>query len=112
MKAVLALLSLALAATMAHPDPRFTCMECVQEMHHLGFLVGNGAKPIHDYLAANYCPTTNDEEFCVERLSRYYVGMLYAIVNHYFVDGGLHICQTMGLALLLPCALAPGALPR
>merc|ERR1711920_676283 len=48
------------------------------------------------YLAANYCPTTNDEEFCVERLSRYYVGMLYAIVNHYFVDGGLHICQTMG----------------
>merc|ERR1712112_957 len=52
---------------------------------------------IKDYLAANYCPTaTYDQEFCEDRLSKYYVGMLYAIVEHFFVDGALHICQTMG----------------
>merc|ERR1712218_42447 len=26
-----------------------------------------------------------------------YVGMLYAIVEHYFVDGALHVCQTGGV---------------
>merc|ERR1712002_1361455 len=88
MKAVLLLLAAALASGSGLTDPRFTCMECVQEMHRLGYLVRQGAHPIHDYLAANYCPTTDDEEFCKERLSRYYVAMLFAIVNHYFVDGG------------------------
>ena len=29
-----------------------------------------------DYLAANYCPSQNDEQFCVDYLARYYIGML------------------------------------
>merc|ERR1711874_216538 len=96
MKAILLLLSLVLASAFAAPDSRFTCSECVNEMRHLGHHVYEGAHPIHDYLVANYCPTVHDQEFCVERLSRYYIHMLFAIVNHYFVDGALHICQTMG----------------
>merc|ERR1719187_754550 len=96
MKTVI-LLSVMLALVYAAPpDTRFSCYECVDEMHHLGWLVRAGARPIHDYLAANYCPTTNDEEFCRDRLGWYYIGMLNAIVNHFFVDGAVHICQTMG----------------
>merc|ERR1719219_2318223 len=94
---VLLLISLVLASAVAAPETRFTCMECVNEMHHLGHLVREGAKPIHDYLVANYCPTQQDQEFCEDALSRYYIGMLNAIVNHYFVDGAVHICQTMGV---------------
>ena len=31
-----------------------------------------------DYLAANYCPTVEEgqQDFCVEKLARYYIGML------------------------------------
>ena len=31
-----------------------------------------------------------------DRTSRYYVGMLFAVVEHWFVDGALHVCQTAG----------------
>merc|ERR1712055_611959 len=96
MKASSIVLAVLLAAAHGAPDSRFTCEECVHEMRHLAFHVHMGAHEIHDYLVATYCPTTNDEEFCVESLSRYYVHMLGAIVNHYFVDGALHVCQTMG----------------
>merc|ERR1712127_733866 len=70
------------ASAYAAPDTRFTCSECVSEMHKLGGLVKMGAVPIHDY--------------SVDSLSKYYVGMLFAIVNHYFVDGAVHVCQTGG----------------
>merc|ERR1712110_1317004 len=69
MKAVL-LLSV-LASAFAAPDTRFLCSECVDEMHNLGFLVRAGAHDIRDYLAA--------------------------IVHHYFMDGAVHVCQTMGV---------------
>merc|ERR1739844_678228 len=97
MKAVL-LLSV-LASAFAAPETRFLCSECVDEMHNLGFLVRAGAHDIRDYLAANYCPTVeaNQQEFCVEKLARYYIGMLDAIVHHYFMDGAVHVCQTMGV---------------
>ena len=70
-----------------------------------------------DYIAANYCPTLGDQQgWCEEKVSRYYVGMLvsfscyfftyssviyifclqFAIVEHYFVDGAIHVCQTGG----------------
>merc|ERR1712079_968222 len=90
------LLSL-LAGAMAAPESRFLCSECVDEMHKLGHMVKMGAVYIHDYIRDTYCPTLGDHQhFCRESLSRYYVGMLYAIVEHYFVDGALHVCQTGG----------------
>merc|ERR1712060_61029 len=97
MKAVL-LLSV-LASAFAAPDTRFLCSECVDEMHNLGFLVRAGAHDIRDYLAANYCPTVEEgqQDFCVEKLARYYIGMLDKIVHHYFMDGAVHVCQTMGI---------------
>merc|ERR1712211_121299 len=81
----------------AAPEARFSCSECVDEMHKLGWMVKMAAVPIHDYLAANYCPTLNeDQQWCEEALSRYYVGALFAVVEHYFVDGAIHVCQTGG----------------
>merc|ERR1712055_592357 len=91
------LLSL-LAGAFAAPESRFLCSECVDEMHKLGHMVKMGAVVIHDYIRDNYCPTLGDHQhFCRESLSRYYVGMLYAVVEHYFVDGALHVCQTGGV---------------
>ena len=73
-----------------------------------------------DYLRDNYCPTlesTADQHFCEDSLSKYYIGMLvnlyirilgdfgdqvchsltqFGVVEHYFVDGALHVCQTSG----------------
>merc|ERR1712080_392426 len=97
MKAVLLLP--VLASALAAPETRFLCSECVDEMHNLGFLVKMGARDIRDYLAANYCPTveSSQQDFCVEKLARYYIGMLDAIVHHYFMDGAVHVCQTMGV---------------
>merc|ERR1711890_162516 len=84
-----------LAAAGAQPmDPKFTCSECVHEMHQLGWMVKYAAEDIHNYLVANYCPTTGDPS-CPENLSWYYVGMLHAVVQHFIVDGAVHICQTM-----------------
>ena len=78
---------------------RFSCEECVREMHGLAAMVKMGAIPIHDYIRDNYCPTldsTAAQHFCEDSLSKYYVGMLFAVVEHYFVDGALHVCQTSG----------------
>merc|ERR1712109_107703 len=98
MKVVLLLLPL-IAAVFTAPEARFTCEECVREMHGLAAMVKMGAIPIHDYLRDNYCPTldsTAAQHFCEDSLFKYYVGMLFAVVEHYFVDGGLHVCQTAG----------------
>merc|ERR1711997_565273 len=96
MKAMILASFLAVAA-LAAPEARFSCSECVDEMHKLGWMVKMGAVPIHDYIAANYCPTLGEDQgWCEEKVSRYYVGMLFAIVEHYFVDGAIHVCQTGG----------------
>merc|ERR1712055_1023258 len=98
MKVALLLLPL-IAAVFTAPEARFTCEECVREMHGLAAMVKMGAIPIHDYLRDNYCPTlesTAAQHFCEDSLSKYYVGMLFAVVEHYFVDGALHVCQTSG----------------
>jgi len=81
----------------AAPDPRFTCSECVDEMHHLGFLVKQGAEAMSGYLAANYCPTLDDAQDCEASITVFYPYMLSAVVQHYFVDGAVHVCQTMGI---------------
>merc|ERR1712236_49408 len=65
--------------------------------HHLGRMVKDGAEVIQSYLIANYCPGLDDSSLCEEHLAEYYVWMLEAIVNHFFVDGAVHICQTMGV---------------
>merc|ERR1711971_702046 len=71
------LFSLLVAAALAAPDARFSCSECVDEMHKLGWMVKMGAVPIHDYVAANYCPTLGEDQgWCEDALSGYYVGML------------------------------------
>merc|ERR1712018_530226 len=88
MKAVLLLSLLVVVGAFAAPESRFLCSECVDEMHKLGHMIKMGAVVIHDYIRDNYCPTLGDHQhFCRESLSRYYVGMLYAVVEHYFVDG-------------------------
>merc|ERR1711913_141978 len=98
MKSCLALLLLGLAYASGAPDPRFSCHECTDEMHKLGFMVKYAAKDIMEYLTANYCPTLpEDSHACEHDISRWYVGMLYTVVNHYFVDGAVHVCQTMGV---------------
>merc|ERR1711909_69700 len=88
-----------IAAASAAPEARFSCEECVREMHGLAAMVKMGAISIHDYLRDNYCPTlesTADQHFCEDSLSKYYIGMLFGVVEHYFVDGALHVCQTAG----------------
>merc|ERR1712212_17084 len=94
-----ALLLPLIAAASAAPEARFSCEECVREMHGLAAMVKMGAIPIHDYIRDNYCPTldsTAAQHFCEDSLSKYYVGMLFAVVEHWFVDGALHVCQTAG----------------
>merc|ERR1712001_584074 len=86
----LALLLPLVAAASAAPEARFSCGECVREMHGLAAMVKMGAIPIHDYIRDNYCPTldsTAAQHFCEDSLSKYYVGMLFGVVEHYFADG-------------------------
>merc|ERR1712142_358050 len=95
---VFALLFLA-AACLASPDPRqMLCEECIEEMHRLNWLVKLHAREIEQYLTANYCPTLpEDNHACDHDLPLHYVEMLYAVVEHYFVDGAVHICQAWGV---------------
>merc|ERR1711951_86381 len=83
-----ALLLPLIAAASAAPEARFSCEECVREMHGLAAMVKMGAIPTLDYTAAQH--------FCEDSLSKYYVGMLFGVVEHYFGDGALHVCQTSG----------------
>merc|ERR1712098_884593 len=82
-------------------SPRFSCEECVREMHGLGGLIREAAPFIEEYLASNYCPTV-DAHHCEENLTVDYVRALYAIVEHYFIDGALHVCQTEGCVRSMP----------
>merc|ERR1711894_173805 len=63
-----------IAAASAAPEPRFSCEECVREMHGLAAMVKMGAIPIHDYIRDNYCPTldsTAAQHFCEDSLSTF-----------------------------------------
>merc|ERR1719187_1823043 len=99
MKTLAGILLLSSMALGALDNRRFTCSECVEEMRNLGRLIRDGGPMIHDYLVANYCPTLDEDEvdMCVEDLSRWYIGMLHAIVENFFEDNAVHICQTAGL---------------
>ena len=97
----------------------------VQGYHLFQCIMLRLSHSFQDYIRDTYCPTLGDHQnFCRESLSRYYVGMLvifwpifqtvltlpmslvcytcssylqYAVVEHYFVDGALHVCQTGGV---------------
>merc|ERR1712116_25738 len=76
------LFSLLAAAAFAAPEARFSCSECVDEMHKLGWMVKMGAVPIHDYVAANYCPTLGEDQgWCEEALSRYYLACCLPLLS-------------------------------
>merc|ERR1711915_598658 len=79
------------------PEEKMMCSECVHEMHTLGGIMKLGAADIQSYLVDNYCPTVEEQELCVNYEADYYIEMLEAIVNHFFVDGATHICQVMGM---------------
>ena len=56
----------------------------LQNFIHSSFL-GSNCFNMQDYLAANYCPTLNeDQQWCEEALSRYYVGALVTISFLFF----------------------------
>jgi len=90
---VLALI-MALAFTSSEAKPQFTCEECISEMHNLGWYVKTYAPSITEYLVEEFCPTTQDED-CANHVGEHYVEMIYAIINHFVVDGATHICQLM-----------------
>merc|ERR1712142_230985 len=89
-------LSLILALTVASSKakPQFTCEECINEMHKLGWYVKTYAPYITEYLVEEFCPTTQDDD-CANHIGEHYVGMIDAIINHFVVDGATHICQLM-----------------
>merc|ERR1711973_515994 len=91
--------SLAFVGILGAPESKFSCSECVAEMHNLGRLIHEAGPTIEQYLADNYCPTLDDDHHgtCQTDLTHGYLMMLGAIVNHFFVDGAVHICQTMGV---------------
>merc|ERR1711970_196703 len=49
---------------------------------------------ITEYLVNEFCPTTEDED-CANHIGEHYVEMIYAIINHFVIDGATHICQLM-----------------
>merc|ERR1712038_1166910 len=89
MLALSAFVLLTSVACLLQPANGFSCSECVAEMHKLGWMVKQGAVPIHDYVAANYCPTLGEDQD-PDNIEE---GMLFALVEHYFVNGAVHVCQ-------------------
>merc|ERR1712168_823905 len=95
----LLIITLLAAAVSAAPDlSQMTCEECTAEMHKLGGVVKRASPYIENYLINNYCPTLpEDDHACDYDLSMHYTEMLYAVTEHYFVDGATHICQAWGM---------------
>merc|ERR1712012_1423582 len=100
MKTVSLAVLVALASAAQLPQTRFSCQECIDEMHHLGGLVRQGAPAMMGFLKEEYCPTLEGhEEQCQQDLVKGYVQMLNMVVQHYFVDGdnlGEHCEQVIG----------------
>merc|ERR1712001_453860 len=86
----------ALLLLLAGSSQALNCAECINEMHGLSFMVKQGAPDMMAFLTENYCPS----------LTRHYVGMLWMVVEHFFVDGAPHICQAWGF-----CGVAQDSFP-
>merc|ERR1712123_53711 len=76
--------------------PQFTCAECIDEMHHLGWYVKTYAPYITEYLVEEFCPTTESDD-CAHHVAEHYAEMIFAIINHFVIDGATHICQLMSI---------------
>jgi len=114
LKLIVATFALALAgARHVEPETRMNCEECVHEMQKLGFWVHQGANDVSAYLQENYCPTVDgDIGRCKENIAAQYPPMLEMVVNHYFVDGAIHICMAWGVCMPKNAAELIGKEPR
>ena len=65
------------------------------------------------YLQEFYCPTVDgDIGRCKENIAGQYPAMLEMVVNHYFVDGAIHICMAWGVCMPKNAAELIGKEPR
>merc|ERR1712145_1341 len=100
-------------AIHVQPELRINCNECIHEMQQLGHLVHGGAADITAFLQENYCPTVEgDIGRCKENIAAQYPHMLEMVVNHYFVDGAIHICEAWGVCMPKNLAELIGKEPR
>merc|ERR1712112_136990 len=96
MKVLSLILLVAVSSSQAADRPQFTCQECTHEMHNLGWYVKTYAEYITAYLVEDFCPTTGTDD-CAHHIEEHYVEMIYAIIDHFVIDGANHICQMMGI---------------
>merc|ERR1712066_554228 len=95
-------LAILLCLASLSPSLALNCNECINEMHGLNYIIKQGANDIMAFLAENYCPAqVGYEEEWENHLVKNYVGMLWMVVEHFFVDGASHICQAWGFLTLL-----------
>merc|ERR1712107_833521 len=100
------------------PQPKISCDECTREMHALAAVIRQFAPEMEEFLKAEYCPAAaaEDEHLTVERctqdLADSYPTMLQLVVQHFFNDGALHICQVAGVCDVRSQLLANPKQPR
>merc|ERR1712049_46544 len=96
-----------LLALSSNSEARLQCDDCVQEMHKLGVLVKFYGEAISQYLQENYCPTLDSED-CLHDINNFYPKLLGVVIDHFIVDGAVHMCQMMmacpARATRLPCS--------
>merc|ERR1712240_95905 len=79
MKFTLSTFALLVAALFSSKtEARIQCDDCVEEMHKLGNLVKFYGEDISQFLEDNYCPK-----------------LLDVVIDHFIVDGAVHMCQMM-----------------
>ena len=80
--------------------------------------IKNLSHVFQEYLKAEYCPiaAAEDEHLTVERctqdLADAYPVMLNMVIQHFFNDGALHICQVAGVCDVRQQLLASHKQPR
>ena len=117
------------------PQPRIACNECVMEMHNIAAVISQFAgdievtefntqnilkywKIFQEFLKVEYCPAAaaEDEHLTIERCSQdladAYPIMLDMVIQHFFNDGALHICQVAGVCDVRSELLANHKQPR
>ena len=117
------------------PKPRIACDECVMEMHNIAAVISQFAgdievtefntqnilkywKIFQEFLKVEYCPAAaaEDEHLTIERCSQdladAYPIMLDLVIQHFFNDGAIHICQVAGVCDVRTQLLAVLKQPR
>jgi len=83
-----------LLALSSKSEARLNCEECVQEMHKLGVFAKFYGKAMTTFLEENYCPTLESED-CVHDINTHYAEWVSIIIDHFIVDGAVHMCGMM-----------------